>query len=444
MMRQWMTGVAVMAAAWAAAGMAQAETPSLALKAEVFAHDLEERFLFDGQVMCKLRLPTADRPFVSFNKPDNAYMTGMYLGARAFEFAATDNNTARSHARDAVDALELLVTVSGQPGLLARAAIPIDMDWHDDGIWRESADGQYRWRGDVSSDQMTGVFFGLAYGYSYIAGGTEKRRIAAMAAALVDHLVENDWRIIGYDGEPTEWGRYDYEYVSRVEPMNALLLLQHLKVAAYVTEDPAYQALYERMAFEEGYAEIAIEARRMRPPLPVNHSDDVLLFLAYAPLLALMDSPEEVAAYTASLRRTWEGTETTPGVRVERNPFFELITRYYLSQYFPEDFAPLAAGDEAVLAPLREFPFRMKWNRDTVAAYAEHFGFDPAEPVISAAPADGEAVPFDRRAKSWSALVANPFEAGDNTPDAPTVYNGHDYLLSYWLARMLGVADETH
>ena len=421
-------------------GAATADTPALAKKAEVFAHDLQERFLFDGQVMCKRRLPTSARPFASFNMPDNAYMTGMYLGALSFEYDATNSNDARARARDALNALELLCTVSGQPGLLARAAVPMDAEWYDDGIWRESPDGEYRWRGDVSSDQMTGVFFGLAYAYLHTASGPEKRRIAAMASALVDHLERNDWRIVGYDGEPTQWGRYDPEYVSKVEPMNALLLLQHLKVTAYVTDLPKYHALYERMAFDEGYAEIAVNARRLRGPFPVNHSDDVLLYLAYAPLLSLMDEGREAEAYIASLRRTWEGDADTPGAKAERNPFFELITRHYLAPYFPDDYAELVEGDEAILAPLREFPFRMKWNRDTIEAYAAQFGFDADEPVISEEPGEGEAVPYDRHAKSWSALVGNPYEAGDNTADAATEYNGHDYLLSYWLARQLGVA----
>lgn len=426
------------AAVLAGAALPAAATPTLAEKAEVFAHDLEERFLLDGQVMCKLRLPTEAIPFVSFNKPDNAYMTGMYLGTLSMQFAATNSGAIRTKARESLRALELLGTVSGKPGLLARAALPIDMEWHDDGIWRETR--RHRWRGDVSSDQMTGVFFGLAYAYSYIASGVEKRRIGALAASLVDHLKENDWRIIGYDGEPTEWGRYDREYVTQSEPMNALLLLQHLKVAAYVTGDPDYHALYERMAYDEGYLDIALDARRMRGPFPVNHSDDVLLYLAYAPLLALMDDFREVEGYIASLQRTWEGIDGVPGAKAERNPFFELVSRHYLSKYLPEDYDALEEGDEAVLAPLREFPFRMKWNRDTVEQYAERFGFDPDEPVISDAPAEGAAIPYDRRGKSWSALVANPYQAGDNTVDEGMEYNGHDYLLSYWLARMLEVA----
>ena len=428
------------AAAMLGTALPAAATPTLAEKAEIFAHDLEERFLYDGQVMCKRRLPTEAVPFVSYNMPDNAYMTGMYLGALSFQFAATGSGAVRSQAREALRAVQLLCTVSGERGLLARAAVPMDADWHDDGIWRETEDGEYRWRGDVSSDQMTGIFFGLAYAYSYIGSSSEKRRIGAMARALVDHLEQNDWRIIGYDGEPTEWGRYDHEYVTTAEPMNALLLLQHLKVAAYVTEDPEYHALYERMAFDEGYLDIAIEARRMRGPFPVNHSDDVLLYLAYAPLLGLMDDQHEVQAYIASLQRTWEGVEGAQGVKEERNPFFELISRYYLSKYLPDEYDALGEGDEAILAPLREFPFRMKWNRDTVEKYAEEFGFDPDEPVISDEPGEGEAIPYDRRGKAWSALVANPYRAGDNTVDEGMEYNGHDYLLSYWLARMLEAA----
>src|SRR5690606_6618923 len=121
---------------WGHALAQEAKPPSLALKAEVFTHDLEQRFLFDGQTACKRSLPTASIPFPFYNMPDNAYMTGMYLGSLCFQFRSDDTGNAREKARAALGALELLCTVSGKPGLLARAALPIDMEWHDDGIWR--------------------------------------------------------------------------------------------------------------------------------------------------------------------------------------------------------------------------------------------------------------------------------------------------------------------
>ncbi|MCL4219504.1 MAG: hypothetical protein KJ052_21195, partial [Candidatus Hydrogenedentes bacterium] len=61
-------------------GVAQDSALSLEKKAEVFFADLQRNYVFNGQTMCKLRLPTASQPNATYNMPDNAYMTGIYTG----------------------------------------------------------------------------------------------------------------------------------------------------------------------------------------------------------------------------------------------------------------------------------------------------------------------------------------------------------------------------
>jgi hypothetical protein len=156
------------------------------------------------------------------------------------QYAVSADPSVRSKASDALEALNLLSTISSIRGLLVRAATPLQMPFDDDGLWRISEDQSYRWRGDVSSDQMNAVFYGYALAYDLVANQAEKRLIARNVADMVDYLLHNGRRIIGIDDKPTKWGNYYPEYVRRQENMNALLLLQHLKVAHHITGEERF------------------------------------------------------------------------------------------------------------------------------------------------------------------------------------------------------------
>ena len=412
---------------------AQSEDLSMARKAALFQHDMEARFLLDGQALCKLKLPAPQRDFTAYNMPDNAYMTGIYLGTLAMKYAVTRDPADKAAVRASMQALHHLCTVSGVPGLLARAAWPASRPMDDDGVWRKSQDGAYLWRGDVSSDQINGLMFGVPLAYDLVANEEEKTLLAADVCAMVDHIVANALRIVGHDGTPTQWGKYDPEYVRRREPMNALLWLQLLQGAAHMAKEECYTALYRKWALDEGYAAIAVRARRtFNPALPglVNYDDDMSMFLAYATLLRLETDPELRRLYLESLRRSWEGNKRFSGTKPQQNPFFTFIAAQHL-----EDRSELDAG----INTLRWFPLDMKWNRATIAKYETQFTFtyDPAPK--SPEPEKGQVIPIDRRVKMWSAWVEDPYHtAGQRDQDAPVEYNGHDYQLAYWTGRYLG------
>jgi len=411
--------------------VAAADNLTLAEKAALFEKDMQERFIFDGQVPPKRRVPTEDIPFVSYNMPDNAYMTGIYLGTASLRYAATNDEAARQAAQDAFGALDLLLKVTGKEGLVARAAMPVDMPWHDDGLWRLSADGNYRWRGDVSSDQIDGVMYGYALFYDLVANDDEKKRVADNVDAIVSHIIDNGMKIVGFDGKPTTWGKYYPQYVRSYEKMNALLALQFLKVAGHVTGKQRYADEYRLLVDKEGYAQIAVKARAMGNPFRggVNHSDDVLIFLAYYPLLRYETDPDVKSLYCASLRRTWEGDHGLPGVKPEANPFSTFI--YHA---FTDD----ASHDAAAIRTLERFPLDMKFNQATIEKYEREVGFtfDPS-PESSPTP-PGTVVPIDLRPKSWSAWVADPYKAGTRTADEGMEYTGLDFTMAYWLGRYHG------
>lgn len=415
---------------------APTDPPSLARKAEIFQTDMERRFLLEGQALCKLRPPRPDKPYIDYNMPDNAYMTGIYLAALSMKFRVTDDETDRRKALESLDALMRLCEITGEPGLLARAYWPADRPMQDDGIWRPSPDGRYLWRGDVSTDQMAGAIFGFFFAWEYVADPDTRRRIGTIIAAMVDRIELHGRRIRDIDGSYTRWGRYDPNYVTGREKTNALLYLQVLAVAARTSGRQDLADLYRRCALEERYAELAVEARRLqnpaRRPGVVNHSDDVLLFLAYVPLLKIESDPVLRERYLASFRRFWLGNEKYPGVRPEANPLYSFAAAEFLGD---------RSGVEDGLRTLHLFPFRIKWAPDIVQRYAAEFGFSDI-PMTSADPDPGIPIPIDRRAKTWSAWVQDPYHSPwRDTPPDPQEYNGHDFLLAYWLGRYLNLID---
>ena len=430
--RRWFLAVGLGIAAAAGALVVPAVASdglTLAGRARLFDIDLAERFLAaDGQVRVRRRLPTADHPHVTYNMSDTAYMTGLYCASQTWRYLATGDVEAARRARAASQALRHLAAVTGRRGLLARASAPVDEPWLDDGIWRLSADGRRRWRGNVSSDQVDAMMFGAFVYGTRLADAAERSAIGAAVAEVVDAIVDDGLRIVGYDGQPTRWGRYEPRYVANEEPMNALLMLQMVKVAQALTGLPRFGREYARLV-EMGYARIGEGARLDRPPREANHSDDVLIALALYPLLELEDDPAIRVHYERAAQRWFHGG-THPGIDVEANPLATFLHRHWTGD---------RSYDAAALETLRRMPLDMKWNADTIAGYARRFGFSfTAEPV---APRRGDGpLPITQRGRTWSFLVHNPYRVGgDRLNDAAFETNGLDYLLSYWFGRAHGM-----
>jgi len=398
---------------------------TLERKAEIFTYDLEARFRIEGQVAPKLRVATG-----SYNMPDNCYMTGIYLGTEALRLAVTRDPRALANVEGALAALERLEAVTGTPGFLARAYWPAARGPHgDDGEWSKSPDGRYLWRGDVSNDQVTGFLYGASLAFD-LGPASLRPRIALLVARVVDRIQANGRQIVDAAGKVTTWGRYDRDYVVNREPMNALLWLQHLAVARQVTGEERFRKLYEETARRDAYARFALVARKATDPLKagaVNHSDDVLLFLAYLPLFRLEKTADLRDLYLRSLDRTWRE------VAVEENPFFTYVHRAATGD---------RSHDAAARRTLELFPFDLKWNRLTIAGYERRFGFRSDALPRSAAPARPGVVPIDRRPRLWSAWANDPYVAGSRETDGAMEYQALDFLMAYWLGRYTAALQE--
>lgn len=196
-----MTSALVFAVATSLVTVGAADDLSLADKAHVFGVDLAERFVENGQVRVRRRLPSAEYPYVTYNMSDTAYMTGIYCATETWRYLVTRDVRAAAGAASAAVALGHLVEVTGRPGLLARASVLADARWFDDGVWHDSPDGRYRWRGNVSSDQVDALVFGLYVYGVHLADANERMRVGRTVGAVVDAVVENDYRIMGFNDQ---------------------------------------------------------------------------------------------------------------------------------------------------------------------------------------------------------------------------------------------------
>jgi hypothetical protein len=412
---------------------------TMSLKERVFQEDMESRFVLDGQALCKMILPASDGGDVTYNMPDNAYMTGIYLGTLAMKYAVTKDAETLQSTQRAMRALHLLCTVSGKPGLLARAAWPKERPLMDPQRWRDSPDGVHKWLGDVSCDQVDGVMFGASLAYALLANSEEKNTLSEDIHGIVDHILANNLCIVDVNGEPTQYGKYFPKIVRGPEKMNGLFWLQALKVAHQVTGDAKYDTLYHQYALGEGYAALSVQARHIADPNTgwmVNHSDDVLLFMAWETLLRLETDPALRDMYTQGLRRMWEGNEQYPGVKPEANP----IHAFLAAKYLGDD-----SGVQSAIETLALFPLDLKMNRSMIEKYAGTYGFQYDGSPKSPEPQPGRPVPIDRRLKAWSAWVQNCYPQGlhsregcERGKDFRVEFNGHDYLLGYWFGRYHG------
>ena len=353
---------------------------------------------------------------------------GAYIMAMAYKYGVTGDEEALRLARRSFQAMMKLFDITGVPGLMARCirrkgdtayyGNP-DKKWYDA--------GEYEWLGDVSSDEVVGHFTGLSVYYDICADETEKAIICKTLCAVVDHILENDYKLKDANGSYTRWGNWNPDDLNRnpdwsgEQGTNALEMLSFLKTVYHMSGNEKYNDEYIRLIKEEHYALNVMHCKEK--DAHTCHIDDNLCFLAAIPLLSYETDPDLRYAYLTGMREHWEYE------RVERNPFLNIIYAAMTDENADVDLAvtslkemPLVYMKIKVLNSLRN---DMVWDYSPL-----EFGEPPqlAEPL-----------PYDE--KPVVRYTRNHFLA-DSTPSKLTLIEGASYLLPYWMGRYYGVIGE--
>lgn len=258
-----------------------------------------------------------DRPGdLGSNQPEptdnDGLWTSMYAAGECFRYATTKSPDALSRATKSIEAVLFLTPVTGIPGYPARSFVKRGDADADSAAWHDSSDGRYRWKGDTSSDELVGHFFLYGIAFDLLPDGGLKKKVAATARAIADHILNHHYYLVGETGQPTTWGRWSEEYFKSKEgypdaPLNALELLSFLKVTAHVTGDSKYQKEYLHVANDLGYA--ALTTMYLQRWEELNYSDEELFMLPLYSLMQYEKDPALRSLYNDALEQWWQNEQ---------------------------------------------------------------------------------------------------------------------------------------
>lgn len=325
---------------------------TLAEKAEFYEREIEQfvkRTSLGYVAEAYLRSPGVKSSADPQDSDNDGLWTAMYGAGECFSYAASKDPKAKQRARQAFEALRFLqkVTEGGEhsppKGYIARTIRPAS--WPNPNVgrlegdeqarerdrlwkvyeprWPKSADNQWFWKSDTSSDELDGHFFFYPLYFELCADtDAEKQRVQDVVRGIADHLLTHQYVLIDHDGKPTRWAVYGPQFLNR-DPiwwpergLNSLSILSYLAVAAYVTGDPKYSAASRELIDEFGYAHNAMYPKVQQGPGSGNQSDDEMAFMCYYSLLRYSKDETLKGMIRYSFFRYWANEAA------EMNPFF--------------------------------------------------------------------------------------------------------------------------
>ena len=122
--------------------------------------------------------------------------------------------------------------------------------------------------------------------------------------------MENNFVLLGMDGKPTRWGRWNPEYLLRPygymdRGINGLEILTMMRTGFALSGDQKFEEGYQQLV-KWGYLQNTIRQKNVFPPADIAPWDDNLAFRSYYTLLRYTDDPIDRSVYLRSLARTWE------------------------------------------------------------------------------------------------------------------------------------------
>lgn len=417
----------------------------LAEKAEHYERLVRERHVRPPGLVehCILKKPGDLSSHAPTDTDNDGLFTGLYVGAESFRYAVTGDPEAAKHAREGYRAMEFLQTVTDTPGFVARTVIPSDWGQMADrnrtftpqqvaaeaiqnprfkrveNRWRKSADGKWIWKGDTSSDEISGHYFAYGVYYDLVADEQERRRVAELVRRVTDYIIEGGYTLRDIDGEPTLWGVWDPDRLlddpdwQPERGSNSVEILSFLAVAHHVTGDEKYEREIARLFGEKRFSELILTPK-ISAPSEFTYIDDQLLALSYRGLLAYDQDPKRREVYLESLKRWFDV------VRRDHSPLYAFV------------YGGVMGGDVGAAGCvefLRDSPLDMvDWTVD-------NRGREDVKltrlPVIEDVQTDRLLPPSERRLNKWD---GNPYEASGGSGGHAESSSVH-WLLPYWMGR---------
>lgn len=327
---------------------------TLAKKAEHYESeiDLHHRRTKYGYVIESHAAKPGDTTTLSRSASDNdGLWTSMYGAGECFAYGATHSPDARRRARDAFEALKFLSEApkgsAHEPpaGFIARTVLETsagrdpnsgsytiegqrrmqsrDKQWRVyEPRWPKSADGQWYWKSDTSSDELDGHYFFYAAYFDLVAETEdEKSAVREVVRANIDHLIAHDFSLYDHAGR-SRWAVYDPKELNHnpkwfiERGLNSVSMLAYLNVALHLTGDEKYRKVAKELRDKHSYHINAMTPKYQKGIGTGNQSDDEMAFMAFYNLIKYEPDPELRILYLSSFAGAWRLEEP------ELNPFF--------------------------------------------------------------------------------------------------------------------------
>jgi hypothetical protein len=399
---------------------------ALAQKADFFEQRIAARHVRHGMVSdSMLCVPGDISSNVTRDSDNDGLWTAMYLGAEAYRYAVTRDPTARANAQRSVRLLMRLEEITGIAGFPARSFLSTNEPPPHGGEWHPTADGKWLWKGDTSSDEIVGHYFGYALYFDRVADNEEKAAIRKTVSRVTDHLIRNDYDLIDLDGRPTRWGQWSQRYFQTEEgkyeqPLRSLELLSFLKTAHHIAGDARYAEAYKDRV-RRGYADQMRLYRHWPGGGEINFSDDELAYLSYDPLLRYETDHKLRAIYLDGLRFTWEK------IRPDYNPLWNYITAASGAIRMTQ------AVREESLRTLERIPTDMvEWT--TINSHRIDVKLQPVADRFGRPQLSEVLAPDERATGKWNSNPYRPDGGGAGRSED----DGSYFLLPYWMGRYHG------
>lgn len=459
-------------------GFIERRPMTLAEKAKYFEGEIEKYHLrtpYGYVLSASLARPGDLSEWINHDSDNDGLYTGVYGAGQSLAYAVTGDPEAKARAKRSLRALAFLseVTQGGEHpaphGFVARTILPtsgpdpnegriardIKKKAEDDALWKTidprwpvSADGEWYWKSDTSSDELDGHFFFYGIYYDHVAEtGEEKAEIREVVDRVAGHLVDHDFQLVDHDGLPTRWARFgphdlnDSRYWWAERGLNSMSILAHLNVAAHVTGNPKYREAIDRLVSEHNYAMNALQSPKLQAgPGSFVQFDDIMAFMNYYHLLKYEQDPEILQMIRESIFYYWRNE------RYEMNPVFNFIYaasclgQSYTDQWGVHDVSPTGSWLEDSMDTLLRYPYNLiNWrmtnsHRIDIVTLPEQVREAGAN-IGHGGGVDGKVLPIDERYLSkWGDDVWR-LDTGGNGKE---LNDGSPYLLAYYLGRYHG------
>lgn len=458
------------------------EKADLMQDATMERHDRDPGLVCD----CTLAEPGNLDSFEYHDCDNDGLWTAIYTGGLAFKYAVTKDETAKELVEHHIEAIILLEQVTVEeldpyeifdekpayiPGFIARSVLPLGTRSNDPNCypycqWRPNTEMGYDWKSDTSSDEATGHFFIHGVYWDLLCGpdkskwsGEHCEDVLDTVEKIMDHIVDNDFFFIDWDGLHTSWGVWNPQlltdplnsddpnaddylgliYCNSLEILSFLRTAQHLMEdakSAYPEDSEKYEEKYQKYedAFRylidgwnyDHYAELAdVWVLGI-----TNHSTDELIFLSYYNLLRYEPDPLLLQKWAKSIHRAWRYN------KLEQNPLWNFI--YGAVTPGVEDFGWADAIYNLDNQPLDMVEWTVKGSHRADVKwfpFPDRFGDRQMDLTEQPLPPD------ERPVERWN---SNPYIPDGGCAGCSENDAGH-FLLPYWMGRYHGfiVEDET-